>query len=58
LTGRIPGNPVLFVWGEEWNFWMERIRLVQLNLGTKKALVLLRNNEHNIHHRHSCMRLT
>jgi hypothetical protein len=25
---------------------MERIGLVQLNLGTKKALVLLRNSEH------------
>jgi hypothetical protein len=25
---------------------MERIGLVQLNLGTKKALVLLTNNEH------------
>jgi hypothetical protein len=36
-------NPVMFIWGE-WNFWMERIGLVQLNLGTEKALVLLRNN--------------
>jgi hypothetical protein len=43
----IPANPVRCVWGEEWNIWMERIGLVHLNLGTKKALVLLRNSEHN-----------
>jgi len=43
---RIPANPVRCVWGEEWNIWMERIGLVHLNLGIKKALVLLRNSEH------------
>ena len=43
---RILANPVWCVWGE-WNIWTERIGLVHLNLGTKKALVLLRNSEHN-----------